>query len=218
MPDRIIRERARRSPTLDALSAEAERLHWRLTTACDDQGRFDADPRVLLAECFPLRVGSWTPARVERWRDELAAVGLILLYISGDRVYGCYPTWPVHQRQRDSRPRRPGPEDPSSQPYAKCDLRQLAANGGSARLARAPARRQASESRESLTTESRESCCAISPPDGGNLPHAAAAHHRNGTGPEQGPGEPSRPAVVFRIPAPISAALERAPVLGAVAR
>ena len=39
MPDRIIRDKARSSPTLQHLSDAGERAWWRLTTAADDYGR-----------------------------------------------------------------------------------------------------------------------------------------------------------------------------------
>ena len=66
MPNRIIRESCTTSPTLDALSDGAERMFWRLTTIADDYGRFDADPRVLLAKCFPLRVGRISIKTIEK--------------------------------------------------------------------------------------------------------------------------------------------------------
>src|SRR5437899_2293748 len=75
MPSRIIRESATTSRSLNQLSDAGERIFWRLVTVADDHGRFDADPVVLLAKCFPLRAGSWKPSRIEKLRDELVAVG-----------------------------------------------------------------------------------------------------------------------------------------------
>lgn len=111
MPNRIIRERARSSPTLDAVSAEAERLFWRLTVTADDHGRFDADPRVVLASCFPLRFGRWKPATVRPWMRELVKAGAIQLYEAGGRRYGFFPTWSAHQRRPQGVSKYPAPPD-----------------------------------------------------------------------------------------------------------
>jgi hypothetical protein len=109
MPSRIIRESARTSPTLDALSAEAERLFWRLITVADDHGRFDADPRVVLALAFPLKVGRLKPATVQRWLVELARADAILVYNVDGRAYGSFPAWAKHQRRPQSRSKFPAP-------------------------------------------------------------------------------------------------------------
>ena len=77
MPDRIIRESALSSHTLDGLTDGAERTFWRLIVVADDHGRFDADPRVLLAKCYPLRVGAWKPERLATHRAALAAANRV---------------------------------------------------------------------------------------------------------------------------------------------
>ncbi len=113
MPSRIIRESARTSPTLDALSAEAERLFWRLVTVADDHGRFEADPRIVLATAFPLRIGRFEPETVAVWLSELTQAGAVHLYTIGERTYGRFPTWTRHQRRPQSRSKFPAPEPPS---------------------------------------------------------------------------------------------------------
>jgi hypothetical protein len=145
MPDRIIRERSRSSPTLKQLTDAAERAWWRLTTACDDYGRFDADPEVLLAELFKRRPAGWTPRKmalvITEWESEL--IHLYEHSDNGHRTYGHILTFTEHQRERDSKPKFPDPP---------CGgLPQLAAKCGDSRLARAR-----SESREA-GAESRES-------------------------------------------------------------
>ena len=109
MPSRIIRESCRTSPNLDQLSDGAERMFWRLTTVCDDYGRFDADPRVLLALCFPLRCGTWTVEKITIWRTELVTHKLIQLYTIEQRGYGCFVTWRKWQRVRKTKPKFPEP-------------------------------------------------------------------------------------------------------------
>jgi hypothetical protein len=90
MPNRIIRESARTSPTLDALSDGAERFFWRLVTLADDYGRFEADPRVLLAGCFPLRVGRLAVPQVQEWLQELVTGGAVRRYDADGRCFGVF--------------------------------------------------------------------------------------------------------------------------------
>jgi hypothetical protein len=159
MPDRIIRERITTSPELDSVSPDAERLFTRAMVKADDQGDFEATPEILLASCFPRKVGTLAPADVARWRDELARAGLWTLYVHAGRMYGAFVTWAKHQRRRYSKPKHPLPTDPDSVLCSGFSARRgaprFAANGGGAPLARAPAR-----------VESRESRVEI----GGNLP------------------------------------------------
>ena len=193
MPNRIIHEKATESQTLDALSDGAERMFWRLITKADDYGRFDADPRVVLAKCFPLRVGRMRSARVADWLEEMASAGLVDLYRVGDRSYGVLRTWSEHQRQRDSKPKYPDPMQGT--PYA--------ANGRGSPQVAAYARAGVSrvESRESRA-ERRE---AVGLACGGEAPPPAA-----------GPAAHTPPPV-FHIPDSILGALDAAPRLGVVA-
>mgnify|MGYP001569847173 CR=1 FL=1 len=145
MPDRIIRDRARRSRTLQQLSDAAERAWWRLTVACDDYGCFDADPEVLLSACFERKPAGWTEKKIQAVITEWVSSKLVHLYrVPNDPgLYLHTPTFKEHQRKRDSRPKFPSPPCGNSpQSAAKCcESLQLAAY---------------SESRESLSTESRE--------------------------------------------------------------
>ncbi len=119
MPNRIIRDSARTSPTLDQLSDGAERFWWRLTLAADDHGRFDADPRVLISACFPLRVGRLTPARMTGLLKELRAAELVFLYVVAGREYGQLVTWTKHQRLRSDRSKFPDPPSGSGTASAR---------------------------------------------------------------------------------------------------
>lgn len=125
MPNRIIKESCRTSPTLDALSAEAERLHWRLTTAVDDYGRFDANPKVVLSLCFPLKVDKIKPAQVEKWLQEMTRlapgdqVPLVTLYEVRGRRYGQLNGWSKHQRPARLASKFPDPPDVLTIPSEK---------------------------------------------------------------------------------------------------
>ena len=121
MPSRIIRESSRTSPTLDQLSGDAERLWWRLTTVADDYGRFEADPRVVTAACFPLRAGQrgWV-AFVARWMDELERSGGIERYEIRGRIYGHFVQWEKYQRKPLSKPKFPSPNRGDARPDKPC--------------------------------------------------------------------------------------------------
>lgn len=166
MPDRIIRDQCRRSPTLQRLSDAAERGWWRLTVYHDDYGRFEADAEVLLAGLMARRPAGWTKAKMERvvqeWAD--ASDPLIHLYqVPGDlRIYGHTLTTNKHQRERESKPKYPDPPC-GNLPHdaAKC--------GESLQGA---ARARALGSRESGVVKYRESGAEIlcPPPSGGGPP------------------------------------------------
>lgn len=136
MPDRIIRGRCTSSETLQKLSDGGERAWWRLTVCCDDYGRFDADPEILLSSLFKKRPAGWSLARMERTVQEWAsgADPLVHLYrVPGDsRLYLHILTTSKHQRDRDSKPKYPDPPcDDLPQLAAKCgESRQIAESGG----------------------------------------------------------------------------------------
>ncbi len=110
MPNRIIRDSARFSETLDALSAEGERMFWRLTTVADDFGRFHADPRVMLANCFPLKVDTWKSEMVAKWLQELVDVDAVSIYEVSGKRYGFFKTWDLHQQRRAAKSKFPDPQ------------------------------------------------------------------------------------------------------------
>lgn len=109
MPNRIIRDSCKTSPSLDALSPEAERFFWRLVTVADDFGRFEADPRILLAKTFPLRVDRLKPRHVGRWRDELVKHKIIECYESGEHLYAFFLNWAKYQDTRAKSSKYPSP-------------------------------------------------------------------------------------------------------------
>ena len=88
MPNRTLRESCRTSPTLAQLSDAAERLFWRLITTADDYGRFQAEPEIVAAACFPRLLEQWPVDRCAQMLAELATVNLVTLYAVGDRQYG----------------------------------------------------------------------------------------------------------------------------------
>jgi len=124
MPNRLIRESALTSRSLDKLSDGAERLFWRMTVTTDDAGRFDADPRVVLARCFPLRIESLKPTTIAKWLRELEAADIIRLYTIDGRSYGYFPSWGKHQRIYGLKSKFPDPPaDCGNSPQGPADSR-----------------------------------------------------------------------------------------------
>ncbi len=100
MAKRLIHEKARRSRSLDALSDAGERLFWRLVSAADCNGRFEADPELAIAACYPRRQGKFPQEQMVSLLAELEREGIIQLYtVSGER-FGAFPTWGKYQRTR----------------------------------------------------------------------------------------------------------------------
>lgn len=111
MPKRDISEKCRTSPTLAALTSDAERFWWRLLTMVDDYGRFEANPKVLNGTCVPLL--DWTDKKVMKCLEEFAIERepdrkpLVLYYVVKGRVYGEMVSFQEHQRKRNSIPKFP---------------------------------------------------------------------------------------------------------------
>lgn len=217
MPNRIIRESARTSATLFRLSDGAERMFWRLTTVADDYGRFEADPRILKAQCFPLWGDRLKIVQVGKWYAEMEACELVTTYVVTGKVLGFFNTWDKHQRTRAKESKYPAP---SSDNICRQPLSDVAVVGN--RESRIEMR-ESDESRNgarSSATLTQENCAA--------LPESLGQTQASGRGPtptqvrsEAQPGAPapeSPTRVKFSIPDAITSALNRAPRLGAVTR
>jgi len=107
MPNRILRDSICCSDTLAQLTAEGERLFYRLITQADDYGRFDARPSVVRSRCFQL--GGVSDDKVTVWLHQLQAQRVVCLYEVEGRDYGHFPTWEKYQRIRAPRSRYPDP-------------------------------------------------------------------------------------------------------------
>jgi hypothetical protein len=112
MPNRIIRESALTSATLYRLSDGGERLFWRLTLIADDFGRFESDPQVMKARCFPL----WPDKKMSGMRvaslyGELEHAELVRTYVVDAKTYGFFVTWTRHQSKRAKYSKYPEPRD-----------------------------------------------------------------------------------------------------------
>lgn len=126
MPNRILKETICTSDNLDHLSPEAESFFYRLLVQCDDYGRMDARPPILLSRCFPLRLDRITTAMISQWLDQLRHAELITIYTVNGKPYIQFNTWDKHQQVRAKRSKFPSPDDGLIADDSNCD--QLIAN------------------------------------------------------------------------------------------
>jgi DnaD/phage-associated family protein len=115
MPNRWLRESICTSDTLDTITAEEERLFYRLIVNCDDYGRMESRPEVVRAKCFPLKSDSVTVQQAEDWLQALQAVGLIRLYTVDGKRYLQMVTWNKYQQVRAKYSKFPAPDNTCTQ-------------------------------------------------------------------------------------------------------
>lgn len=111
MPNRIIKETVCTSDTLASVSAEAERLWWRIVAQADDFGRFDARPETIRGQCLTAMLDKVTNGQVRCWLEELRASGLVHLYTCDGKPYLQIATWDKHQKRRAKFSKYPAPAD-----------------------------------------------------------------------------------------------------------
>lgn len=109
MPNRIIKESICTSDSIDALTAFEEVVFYRLIVNCDDFGRLDARPKVLVAKLFPLK--DMKPSDMEAALQSLVSAGLITLYQVDGKPYLQMNTWDRHQTRRANKSKYPGPDE-----------------------------------------------------------------------------------------------------------
>lgn len=109
MPGRYLKEEICTSPDIEALSWQEEVLFYRLLVKCDDFGRYEADPAIIRAACFPRRIAKVRESNVSDWLDNLETTGLIRRWWVGSRRYLEMTGWDRHQRRRAAASRFPEP-------------------------------------------------------------------------------------------------------------
>ena len=110
MPNRSLKESITTSETVDRLSLLAESFFYRLIVNCDDYGRMDARPAVLLARCFPLKIGILHETDIQQALTELVNGDFIFLYQNGHEFLQI-KNWHSHQQIRAQRSKYPAPPD-----------------------------------------------------------------------------------------------------------
>lgn len=78
------------------LSRDERLLLLGLISMADDEGRFMATAAAIAGHAFPQ--DELPPATVRKWRDAVAATGIIHLYRADGLEYGAFPNWRKHQR------------------------------------------------------------------------------------------------------------------------
>jgi uncharacterized phage protein (TIGR02220 family) len=68
------------SERVDLLSPAAEVFYRRLMSVVDDFGRYSANPKLLRAACYPLRLDTVKDADVAQWLEEVASANLAIVY------------------------------------------------------------------------------------------------------------------------------------------
>ncbi len=108
MPNRILKESITTSETVDRLSLLAECFFYRLIVNCDDYGRMDGRPAVLLARCFPLKIAALHETDIQQALTELVSGDFIFLYQNGHEFLQI-KNWHSHQQIRAQRSKYPAP-------------------------------------------------------------------------------------------------------------
>lgn len=106
MPNRYLRESYIESEAVNKLSWPAEVLWTRLLTKVDDFGRCEANPKLLRAKIFPLRLDTVRESDMPRWLAECDKAGCIRLYQVDGKDYLVVNKW---ERGRAERSRYPEP-------------------------------------------------------------------------------------------------------------
>lgn len=87
MPTRIIRDGILRSERVNDLSPHAELFYRRLMSVADDHGRYYANPSLLRADCYPLKLDSVKEDSIKKHLAECVSAGLIVLYTVDSKSY-----------------------------------------------------------------------------------------------------------------------------------
>jgi len=86
LPNRIIRDGILTSEAVNKLSWPAEAFYRRLMSVVDDFGRYYANPELLRAGCFPLKLDRVSSPDIVKWIGETREAGLVRVYsVEGKR-------------------------------------------------------------------------------------------------------------------------------------
>jgi hypothetical protein len=83
----MIREGILTSERINALSERAELFYRRLMSVVDDYGRFSANPTLLRASCYPLKLDSVKEDSIKKHLAEAEDAGLVVLYTVAGKAY-----------------------------------------------------------------------------------------------------------------------------------
>ena len=107
MPNRYIREDAIESEAVNSVGWMCEVFYRRLLNRVDDFGRFTANPALLRASIFPLRLDLVSEADIEKLKHECEQAGLIFRYTSGGKEYLIVNKWEKGRAKKSNYPDPP---------------------------------------------------------------------------------------------------------------
>ena len=110
MPNRILREGILTSTRIAKLTWKAEVFYRRLMSVVDDHGTHFAEPSILRAHLYPLKLDEMREAAIMSCIDECVEAGLIVVYTDNERKYLQMQDF---RQQCRSKPKHPLPSDSS---------------------------------------------------------------------------------------------------------
>lgn len=83
----MLREGILTSERIDLLSPAGEVFYRRLMSVVDDYGRFSANPKLVRAACYPLKLDKVFDEHIAEWLEECANASLVVCYQVGGKQY-----------------------------------------------------------------------------------------------------------------------------------
>ena len=84
MPNRILRDGILTSEAVDALGWAEEVFYRRLYSIADDHGRYYANPKLIRAAAYPLRLDRVSDSDIGKWMTVCVEAGLVRVYPAED--------------------------------------------------------------------------------------------------------------------------------------
>ncbi len=143
MPNRIVRDAILSSEKVAAIGWPEEVFYRRLMSVVDDYGRYEANPQLLRARCYPLQTDAVRVADITRWMAACQKAGLILDYAVQGKRYLEIVNFQQQQRSQSKYPAPPAFDINCQQPPADAHLGVFVSEGedvigGVSEKARAP--------------------------------------------------------------------------------
>jgi hypothetical protein len=125
VPNRIVREGILTSERVNALTPNAELFYRRLLSVVDDFGRYTANPTLLRASCYPLKLDSVKEDSISKHLAECVGARLIVLYTVADKAYLELQDFRQQVRAKESKY-----PSPAEQVHSEClaDAKQVIAD------------------------------------------------------------------------------------------
>ena len=103
MPNRVLREGILTSPKVALLETDEELFYRKLHSVVDDFGRYHANPMLLRAACYPLKLDRVSDKNIEKWLKACETAGLVRLYAANGQPYLEVLDFRQHTRAKSSK-------------------------------------------------------------------------------------------------------------------